>query len=627
MLTILSVAYPLAPVRPGTAGGAEQVLLQIDRALVARHHRSIVIAREGSEIAGELVAIPTPAGTLDDGARRTAERAVLSAIESVLAAAPVDLIHFHGLDFAEYLPDTDVPLLATLHLPPEWYPPRIFNNPRLHLHCVSDSQQGRCPPSDRLREPIPNGVDLDFLQPGSRRRNYVVALGRICPEKGFHHAIDAAAQAGVPLLLAGEIYPYEAHENYFREQIVPRLGAAVRFVGPVEPERKRRLLAHARCVLIPSLAPETSSLVAMEAAACGTPVVAFPSGALAEVVQDGETGFLVQGTDAMADAIRSAGTLDPARCREAAESRFDVRLSTANYLRTYIELTGKLEAIRGEWLDLYQRCPAAPPFLHPAWLIAWWETFGTCPLRIFEIRRAGRLDALAICYEYAGSLVFAGNGISDRLDILAADEEAGEALTIHLAKNRLDLQEIPSGSPLLRLPHSPCYVCPVLDTTAPIPPRLARNLRQQLRYLESEGDVHFETSTCPKALDLLVELHWARWRDKGESGVLAEPETACFHRRAAAGLAAAGLLRMHTLSVNGATIGVLYGFARSGTMYYYLSGFDPHWDRFSPGSLLIRYAIEWARDAGDTRFDFLRGAEPYKYRWGAVDQQQYRILS
>jgi CelD/BcsL family acetyltransferase involved in cellulose biosynthesis len=62
-------------------------------------------------------------------------------------------------------------------------------------------------------------------------------------------------------------------------------------------------------------------------------------------------------------------------------------------------------------------------------------------------------------------------------------------------------------------------------------------------------------------------------------------------------------------------------------MHYYLGGFDPAWDRFSPGSLLIQYALEFAREAGDSCFDFLRGAEPYKYRWGAVDRPQYRICT
>jgi CelD/BcsL family acetyltransferase involved in cellulose biosynthesis len=170
-------------------------------------------------------------------------------------------------------------------------------------------------------------------------------------------------------------------------------------------------------------------------------------------------------------------------------------------------------------------------------------------------------------------------------------------------------------------------VCPVVATTAGIPARLDRNLRQQLRYLGSEGAVRFETSGSPAPLDVLFHLHEMRWRDKSEAGVLSDPAVACFHRKAAAGLARAGLLRIHTLSVDSTPIATLYGFARSGTMHYYLGGFHPSWERFSPGSLVIGYALEYARKAGDSWFDFLRGPEPYKYRWGATDQPQYRISS
>jgi glycosyltransferase involved in cell wall biosynthesis len=171
----------------------------------------------------------------------------------------------------------------------------------------------------------------------------VVALGRICPEKGFHLALDAAIEAGTPLLLAGEIFRYQAHERYFWEEIQPRLnGSTRRFLGPVGVARKRRLLAGARCLLVPSLVPETSSLVSMEALACGTPVVAFPSGALAEIVDHGRTGFLVKDFREMAEAIRAVGTIDPEECRRAARERF----SSKRMLERYLEMYRQFAAMR-----------------------------------------------------------------------------------------------------------------------------------------------------------------------------------------------------------------------------------------------------------------------------------------
>ncbi len=167
------------------------------------------------------------------------------------------------------------------------------------------------------------------------------ALGRICPEKGFHIALDAAARAHVPLLVAGEVYPYEAHQRYFREEFLPRLnGSQSRFLGAAGFERKRRLLTAARCLLAPSQVPETSSLVAMEALACGTPVIAYPAGALRDIVEHGRTGFLVSSEAEMAEAIEAAGALDPAVCRRAACERFPAARTIREYLNLYERLAG-----------------------------------------------------------------------------------------------------------------------------------------------------------------------------------------------------------------------------------------------------------------------------------------------
>jgi glycosyltransferase involved in cell wall biosynthesis len=144
------------------------------------------------------------------------------------------------------------------------------------------------------------------------------------------------------MLLAGAVHPYETHRRYFREEIIPRLDRDRRFIGPARFERKRELLAGARCLLAPSLAPETSSLVAMEAMACGTPVVAFPSGALADIVEHGVTGYLVHDEREMADAIDAADSIDPETCRRVARERFRAERMADRYLAMYEQV------LRGE---------------------------------------------------------------------------------------------------------------------------------------------------------------------------------------------------------------------------------------------------------------------------------------
>ncbi len=337
MLTVLNVAFPFAPVSADTAGGAEQVLARIDSALVAAGHRSIVIAREGSRIAGELIAVPATHGTIGERARSLSHACFREAISWAVESRGVDVVHLHGCDFENYVPKAGPPVIATLHMPPSWYSPEVFHltRPRTYLHCVSASQRRSCPEELRLLPVIENGAPDFLFAPYVQQRSWCVSLGRICPEKGFHFALDAATAAGADLLLAGETFPYKAHLEYLEREIAPRLDRRRRWIGAVGVRRKRRLLSAARCLLVPSLAPETSSLVAMESLMCGTPVVAFRSGALPDIVEDGVTGFLVDDARQMAEAIRNVRELSRMTCRAEAQRRFSLERSMAQYLAMY----------------------------------------------------------------------------------------------------------------------------------------------------------------------------------------------------------------------------------------------------------------------------------------------------
>ena len=346
-MTIMSVAYKLAPVSPDAVGGSEQVLSAIDAALVAAGHRSIVVAMEGSRSAGELVtfAAPPPGHPIDGAATDLQRQRVQAAIERVLADADVDLVHMHGLDFHEYVVPPGPPMLATLHLPPDWYPPGAFETtrPDTWLNCVSETEAAHTRPGPHLLPPIANGVPVDRLaQARVSKRPYALMLARVCPEKGIHLALQAARASGITLLIGGEVFPYQAHRDYFETEVKPLLGDQWRYLGPLAFERKRRLLAGAACLLIPSLVAETSSLVAMEAASCGTPVIAFRSGALPEVVEDGRTGFVVDGVDGMVEALGRIRTIAPETCRRVARERFSLERMTGAYIARYAELAARV---------------------------------------------------------------------------------------------------------------------------------------------------------------------------------------------------------------------------------------------------------------------------------------------
>lgn len=334
--TILSIGYPYAAVSEDAVGGAEQVLAMLDGALTAAGHRSIVIAPEGSRVRGELRAIPAT-GVIDDGERARIYSRLRATIEESLTWEPVDLVHLHGIDFAEYLPPEGFPALATLHLPLSWYAERALRPARAKtfLHGVSAAQQATAPPGVPLLPYIPNGVDVERFRPRAHKKLFALTLGRICPEKGIHLAQEACRLARMPLRIGGQVYRYEEHERYYREEVAPGLNDCCRFLGPLGLRRKARLLAAARCVLIPSLAAETSSLTAMEALASGTPVVAFRSGALPTLIEHGKTGFLVKDARQMAEAIGRVEEISPDACRRAAEARFDSRVTATAYMELY----------------------------------------------------------------------------------------------------------------------------------------------------------------------------------------------------------------------------------------------------------------------------------------------------
>jgi glycosyltransferase involved in cell wall biosynthesis len=339
-LTVLSIGYTLAPVGPDAIGGAEQILTALDQALVEAGHHSIVVANRGSQAAGTLVETGPVPTRITDQERILARARHRQAVARVLTEFRVDVVHSHGVDFADTLPDADVPTLVTLHLPREFYPAAALETrrPRTWFNCVSASQRRSFPPCSTMLPEIENGVAVDQLPARHARRHFALCLGRICPEKGYEHALDAARLARMPLLIGGEVFPYPAHQRYFAAEIRPRLGPHARFVGPIGWVRKRRLLNAVHCLLVPSLAPETSSLVAMEAIACGTPVIAFPAGALTDIVEPGVTGYLVESVADMAEAIHAVDGLDREACREVASRRFGLKRMVAGYFGLYRRL-------------------------------------------------------------------------------------------------------------------------------------------------------------------------------------------------------------------------------------------------------------------------------------------------
>jgi CelD/BcsL family acetyltransferase involved in cellulose biosynthesis/glycosyltransferase involved in cell wall biosynthesis len=677
VLTVLNVAYPLAPVGPDAVGGAEQVLTTLDTALVQRGHRSLVLACHGSSSLGRLFTIPRLPCPLTSALRRNLAQRYRAVIDQIVEREAVDVVHLHGLDFHGYLPRMAVPVLATLHLPPSWYPAEVFRpeRPHTYMNCVSESQRQGCPASAALLPNVPNGVDLSRLSPEPPRDDYVLLLGRVCPEKGMHLALDAAHAAGLSLLIAGEVFPYPDHIRYFASEVEPRLDAWRRFIGAVGRTGKARLLARARCLVVPSLVPETSSLVTMEALASGTPVVALPSGALPDLIDHGRTGFLVKDVPAMAQAMLDASALPGTPCRQVAEARFSSRAMCDGYLGLYAELAAHtsprrpaaatidelrapeaIAALTDEWSELWQRSSHATVFQRPEWLLPWCaHLLGGQPC-VVTIRRSDRLVALAPFFEWMDGprrvLSLMGGGVSDYLDVVVGDDFRAQAPLIlerWLAErrgwDRCEWSELRTDSLLLTMPtpsgfrsevqaQDVCTGVPLADYAQvgdAVSARWWANVVYSRRHAAREGLAIDEpgATSLDALFDRLEQLHQARWQERGQPGVLHAPSTRLFHRQAAGRLLPRRALLLRGLRLGGDLVAVLYGFHDRDATRCYLTAFDTRRARHSPGALLVADALEDAHRRGAKLVDFLRGAEPYKYRWGACDLTQLhrRILA
>lgn len=332
----------------------------------------------------------------------------------------------------------------------------------------------------------------------------------------------------------------------------------------------------------------------------------------------------------------------------AALERSAVRGATELRLEEITTAEG-LDAIRNEWHALLDRCAGATPFQSPEWLLAWWHAMGGGDLHVVTLRRGRRLVGLAPLFVYiepdwTRHLASIGAGYSDYEDVLLdptiADEGAALILQ-HIAaiRDRWDVasfQELPAASPLaaapcppgLSLERSPGSSCAVLALPATIEAldaglswRFRRRLRNARNRLAREADARFvlaDGESLPSLLDALFRLHTLRWRERGESGVLADPRLHPLHAEAAASLLRRGTLRLHALLLAGEPVAVLYGFVQRDRTYMYLSGLDPRASSCSPGMLLLHHAIAQAIGEGHAAFDMLRGDESYKDDWGVT---------
>jgi glycosyltransferase involved in cell wall biosynthesis len=253
-------------------------------------------------------------------------------------AAEFDLIHSH-YDFMalSYTRLVKTPVLTTIH---------GFSSPKIMPvyekyrdgYFVTISNSDRAPGMNYLAT-VYNGIDLSLYPLQQRSANHLIFLGRIHPDKGVHLAIEVARLSGMPLLIAGIIQD----RTYFREQVEPHLDATIRYIGPVDVAGKNVLFAQARALLHLNTIPERFGLVLVEANAAGVPVIAMDLGSCREVIQEGQTGFLVNNVREAVLALERVCEIDRNACRQRVQECFSIETMVEKYERVY-QMIFELEA-------------------------------------------------------------------------------------------------------------------------------------------------------------------------------------------------------------------------------------------------------------------------------------------
>jgi glycosyltransferase involved in cell wall biosynthesis len=332
------VAYPLLPVSEASAGGAEQVLWTLERELAAEGWETVVAACAGSKVSGRLLETGEPPHMLDRFEERAREHT--EAVVAECMSNEYDIILDHSSHFFRHARRVTPHVLATLHLPRSFYPADAFTDVAHNVlfACVSESQIADFRDVPRVAGVVRNGIALERFVMGRERHKFVLWIGRVCPEKAPHLAVQAARRAKMDIVVAGEIYPFDSHQQYWENELRPLIdGRRVRWVRLPSFEDKLKLLREAAAVLITSQVAETSSLVAMEALACGTPVIAFDSGALSEVVVQ-QTGYIVQSVETMSAACTIVGSIRARDCRDWVEKHFSGRAMMEGYLNLLVNV-------------------------------------------------------------------------------------------------------------------------------------------------------------------------------------------------------------------------------------------------------------------------------------------------
>jgi glycosyltransferase involved in cell wall biosynthesis len=335
-LRIAQVAPLYESVPPKLYGGTERIVSYLTEELVRQGHEVTLFASGDSVTRARLVAACPRSLRLDPGCVDPLAHHLVLIEEVFRRVDDFDVVHFH-IDYLHF-PVTrrlPVPHVTTLHgrLDIPDLVPLHREYQGMPVTSISDAQRAPLPWVN-WQGTVHHGLPADLHCGIDEPEAYLAFLGRVSPEKGLDRAVEIARRAGLPLRVAAKVD--RADLAYYEETIKPLLDQPhVDFVGEIGEAEKQRFLGNALALLFPIDWPEPFGLVMIEAMACGTPVVAFRRGSVPEILDEGETGFVVSTIEEAVAAVDRLDEISRRGCRAAFERRFTAPRMARDYVRIY----------------------------------------------------------------------------------------------------------------------------------------------------------------------------------------------------------------------------------------------------------------------------------------------------
>jgi glycosyltransferase involved in cell wall biosynthesis len=345
-MNIAQIAPLAESVPPKLYGGTERVVFYLTEELVRLGHKVTLFASADSRTSARLVPCAPRALRLDPRVQDPLPHHLLMLDKVRARAHEFDVLHFH-------LEHLHLPLFRPLAGKTVTTPHGRLDQADLQPLYQELDDMPLVSISDSQRKPLSGARWVATVYHGlpdpvcpynpAPRGDYLAFLGRASPEKGIERAIEIARRAGLPLRIAAKVD--RADEPYWRTCIQPLLAhPLIEYLGEVDEAAKPALLGNARALLFPIDWPEPFGLAMIEAMSCGTPVIAWPNGAVPEIVDHGVSGLIVDSIERAVDAVQAAAHLE----RRAVRRRFEERFSAARMARDYLAVYRSLGISRKE---------------------------------------------------------------------------------------------------------------------------------------------------------------------------------------------------------------------------------------------------------------------------------------